>query len=160
MNKLLPKILGALVLLLILIQFVRLPRNTSSAPAGPDDFLVKYSVPAPFRQQIQTSCYDCHSNHTHYPWYANIQPVGWWLQHHVDEGKRELNFSEFGSFTPKRQVHKLDETVKELTKQDMPLASYTLTHPEAKLSAQDSQAMADWFRQLHAALASQYGQGS
>lgn len=99
---------------------------------------------------IHTSCYDCHSNNTTYPWYSEIQPVAWWLADHVKEGKSELNFSEFATYTAKKGDHKLDEFIKMLKEGEMPLTSYTLIHGDAKLTAEQIVELTDWAEQLRA----------
>ena len=130
------------------LQFFRPARNVSTAAPGPDDFLVRYAVPEPFRHELQASCYDCHSNHTRYPWYANVQPVGWWLQSHVNDGKRHLNLSAFGQYSDERQADKIDDMIEELTFRTMPLKSYTFIHRHAKLTVRESNALADWLSNL------------
>ena len=93
---------------------------------------------------LQTSCFDCHSNYTNYPWYTNIQPIGWWLNHHVDEGKEELNFSEFESYSLKRKLHKLEEIKEMVEEGEMPLSSYTLIHGDTKLSPEQKEILYTW----------------
>lgn len=142
------KFVWGAALVLAAIQLVRPTRNVSSATAGPDDFLVRYAVPEPYRRQFQTSCYDCHSDHTRYPWYANVQPIGWWLQSHINEGKAHLNLSEFGRYSGSRQADKIDDMIEELTFRTMPLKSYTFIHRGAKLTPPESNALADWLQHL------------
>lgn len=142
------RILWGAAIVFAALQFVRPARNVSSAPAGPDDFLVCYAVPQPYRQQLQTSCYDCHSDHTRYPWYANVQPIGWWMQSHVNRGKRHLNLSEFGRYSDERKGDKIDDMIEELTFRTMPLKSYTFIHRDAKLTPMESNALADWLQHL------------
>lgn len=137
---------------LVAIQFIRPPRNISPDAPGPDDFVVKYAVPEPFRGQLRESCYDCHSDNTRYPWYANVQPVAWWLQSHVDEGKEELNLSRFGRYGDGRKADKLDEMIEELTFGTMPLKSYTLVHRQAALSDAEAKALAGWLEKLRDSL--------
>jgi hypothetical protein len=83
---------------------------------------------------LKSSCYDCHSNKTNYPRYSKINPVGMWLNHHIEEGKAELNFSNFAAYDKKNLDHKLEETAEEVAEGHMPLPSYTLVHADAKLS--------------------------
>jgi hypothetical protein len=132
-------VLGALVLL----QFVRPTRNTGTV-MGANHISNIVAVPQEVEQLLATACYDCHSNQTTYPWYTNIQPIGLWMGHHVDEGKDELNFSEFASYKKKRQLHKLDEIVEMIDEKEMPLASYTLIHTNAKLTAEQSSLLITW----------------
>ena len=103
-----------------------------------------YSAPPEVRKILETACYDCHSNQTHYPWYAQIQPVGWWLASHINDGKSQLNFSEFASYTEHRRAKKLQSVVDEVTDRSMPLSSYTWIHREAKLTDAQIKLVANW----------------
>ena len=80
---------------------------------------------------LKSSCYDCHSNHTKYPWYNNVTPVSWWIASHISEVKEELNFSEWENYTLKKKKHKLKEIIEETGEGEMPLRSYLWTHVEA-----------------------------
>jgi hypothetical protein len=137
------KITFGLLAILVVIQFFRPTRN-SAAEENANEISKHYTVPADIHVVLKKSCYDCHSNNTAYPWYASIQPVGWWLQGHVDEGKRELNFSEFGTYDQKKAKHKFEEIEEMVREGEMPLGSYTLIHGDAKLSAEQSAAIASW----------------
>lgn len=132
-----------LVVVLVAIQFIRPTRNTGELE-GPNDISKHYQVPAEIHAVLKKSCYDCHSNKTEYPWYANLQPVGWWLQSHVNEGKDELNFSEFGTYPEKKAKHKFEEIEELVNEGEMPLSSYTIIHGDAKLSAEQTTAIASW----------------
>ena len=132
-----------LLVALIIIQFFHPARNSSSQLLATDITAVA-AVPVNVQQVLSRACYDCHSNNTRYPWYMNIQPVAWYLAHHITEGKKEINFSEFGSYSHKKQVHKLQEMVNELKEGDMPLSSYTLIHGDAKLSEADKTLLINW----------------
>jgi len=140
------KIFIALIAVLVIIQFIRPSRNISTGPFA-NDISTKFSVPAEVKQVLDKSCNDCHSNNTYYPWYSNIQPIGWWLQYHVNEGKHELNFNEFASYPAKKQDHKLEESVETVNEGEMPLSSYTLVHTEAKLSPQEKQILINWAKE-------------
>lgn len=74
-------------------------------------------------------CFDCHSNQTHWPWYAGVAPLSWLIQHHVDEGRHELNFSEWD----RRQSESWQAAV-ETSTGDMPVFGYLSLHPEARLT--------------------------
>jgi hypothetical protein len=135
-------VIGILIVL-ILLQFVRPQRNTGNA-FGRNDLTHEVQVPDSIMKILKVSCFDCHSNHTNYPWYAEINPVSWWLNHHINEGKRELNFSEFATYSAKKKDKKLDETAKQVKEHEMPLSSYTLIHTDAKLNDQQVQALVQW----------------
>ena len=141
------KIIIALLVAFVIIQFFRI--DTSNPPVNKGmDFLTIKNTPLELAKAIRTSCYDCHSNESVYPWYSNIQPVAWWLQDHIEEGRKELNFSTFSTYEPKRQAHKLEEAAEQIEKGDMPLESYVLGHPEAKLTAEQQKNLIQYFRQM------------
>lgn len=137
------KIVFGLVLLLVVIQFFRPTRNISTEVLSTDMFRV-YTAPVPVQALVKTACYDCHSNNTNYPWYAQVQPVGWWLASHIKEGKAEINFSEFGSLPHRRQISKLKDIEGSIRDGSMPLSSYTLIHRNARLTDEEKKMMDDW----------------
>ena len=137
--KLVKKILVVLLAALVVIQFFHPSKNEGSAD-GPNAM----AMPADVRNILETSCYDCHSNHTNYPWYNNIQPVAWWLNDHVNEGKREINFSEFNTYKLKRKIKKMKEIREQLEEGEMPLSSYTLIHSNAKLTEAQKTRLLAW----------------
>lgn len=141
------KILIALSVILIIIQFIKPSKNQSIAPT-PNDIFANFEASESTKQLIQTSCYDCHSNNTVYPWYSEIQPVAWWIADHINEGKSELNFSEFASYTPKKADHKLEEVIEMIQDREMPLKSYTLIHGDAKLSEAQKTEIITWAEKL------------
>lgn len=133
----------ALLVILILIQFLR-PEKNQSTGLSPNDITTKYAVPANVHTVLKRSCFDCHSNNTTYPWYNNIQPVAWWLNHHIHEGKDELNFSEFATYPPKKARHKLEEIGEAVTDGWMPLGSYLWIHHDARLKPEEAKLIANW----------------
>ena len=141
------KFLIALSVVLIVIQFIKPAKNQSIAPT-PNDIFANFEASESTKQLIQTSCYDCHSNNTVYPWYSEIQPVSWWIADHINEGKSELNFSEFASYTPKKADHKLEEVIEMIQEGEMPLKSYTLIHGNAKLSEVQKTEIITWAKEL------------
>ena len=112
------------------------------------DFLTITSAPKDISNILTTSCYDCHSNTTKYPWYANIAPVSWWMKHHIDEGKEHVNFSIWGDYPKKKADHKLEECVEYVEKGEMPMSSYTWTHGDAKLSEAQIKSLLEFFKGL------------
>jgi len=95
---------------------------------------------------LKTACYDCHSHETKYPWYSNIAPVSWWIKGHIDEGKKNLNFSEWGNYPLKKANHKLEESAEEVEEKHMPITPYMFTHPAAKISSEQRTALVDFFK--------------
>lgn len=142
--RLLKIVLLVFAVLLVGAQFVRPAKNLAPGTPGPDDLTVLRPPSAEVKAVLERACYDCHSNHTRYPWYAEIQPVGWWLANHVKEGKAHLNFSTFGTYPAKRQTRKLNELIDEVEEGNMPLTSYTLTHADARLTPAEIKALTAW----------------
>jgi hypothetical protein len=103
-------------------------------------------VPGHIQNILKASCYDCHSNHTNYPWYASINPLGLWLDHHIREGKEELNFSDFSRYDKKKLDHKLEETLEEVQEGHMPLPAYLWLHDEAKLNQHQINQVVAWVK--------------
>lgn len=140
--NILKKILLVILLVFIAMQFIRPARNNSQI--GQADIANQLIVPANVEGILKTSCYDCHSNNTRYPWYANIQPMGWLLAEHIKDGKADLNFNEFDSYSKRRQLSKLKAIGSSVKEGTMPLSSYTLLHQDAKLSKEEKKLVIDW----------------
>ena len=87
---------------LVVIQFFPIILNESDY-VPQSDFMVENQVPATIKNRLQVSCYDCHSNNTDYPWYSKIQPAAWFLEDHIQEGKDELNFNEWATYSDRRK---------------------------------------------------------
>jgi hypothetical protein len=132
---------------LIVIQFFGINKNQNSGDQ-PNHISKQFAVPADVEVILKTSCYDCHSNNTVYPWYANIQPLAWWLQGHVNEGKEELNFDEFAIYNPRKQFKKMEETEEMITEGEMPLSTYTIIHSNAVLSASQKETLINWTKSI------------
>ena len=145
------KILLGLLVLLLAIQFIRQSKNFAPAPS-PADIQIRHPLPPETRRILETACYDCHSNYTRYPWYAEVQPVSWWLADHIKEGKSHINFSEFDRLTPKRAARKLEQCADEVTDGGMPLTSYKFIHAEARLTDAQRKTLADWFDAVRATI--------
>lgn len=138
------KIIGlVLFIVVIAIQFIQPVRN-ESGQVNQNSITKIYPVPKKVQMILSVACYDCHSNNTRYPWYANIQPVGWWMSLHIKEAKSELNFDEFGSYSKRRQQSKLKSIINSIDDGTMPLSSYTLIHKDAILSKEDKMSIKDW----------------
>lgn len=136
---------------LVTIQFFRIEKNLNTGEQV-NHISKQFALSAEVENILKTSCYDCHSNNTVYPWYSHIQPVAWWLQNHVNEGKEELNFDEFATYTPREQYHKLEEAVEMVKEGEMPLSSYTLAHSDARLSQVQKETLVAWCDELMRAI--------
>jgi hypothetical protein len=137
---------GLLVILIVTvtIQFIQPARNVDNGQILPVHFAKVCKVPANVHAILKASCYDCHSNNTRYPWYSKIQPGGWWMASHIKKGKTELNFSDFGNYSNRRQQSKLGSIAGSIKDGTMPLASYRWIHGNAKLSKEDKVVLMNW----------------
>ena len=141
------KILVILLVAVVLIQFFRIDKN-NPAPTPGMDFLTIKNTPESTAKLIRNGCYDCHSNESKYPWYSNVQPIAWFLKDHIDQGRKELNFSTFATYEPKRQAHKLFEAAEMIEKGEMPLDSYVLGHPEANYTDAQKQEVIQYLKSV------------
>ena len=137
------KILSGLLTGFVAIQFIQPARNKSDKVL-PTDITNTVAVSNQVLNILQNSCYDCHSNNTRYPWYSSIQPGAWWMASHIRKGKADLNFSEFGAYSNRRQESKLKAIANSIKDKTMPLRSYTLLHKNAKLSIDDKAVLLNW----------------
>jgi hypothetical protein len=112
------------------------------------DFTKTFKVPENVQILLKKSCYDCHSNNTNYPWYNKVQPLSWVLENHIKEGKEELNFSEFGVYSKRRQKSKLKSILNQIKDDEMPLSSYTLIHRESRLTISDKKEVITWINKM------------
>jgi hypothetical protein len=118
------------------IQFIPVSRNNSGKTTSAD-FIQFYDPPEMVSGILKVSCYNCHSDSTDYPWYAYFQPVGLFIENHINRGKENLNLSEFGNYSGRRQYSKLISMIDQIEGNEMPLPAYTLIHRDAKLSGED-----------------------
>lgn len=140
-------LLKVLLVVFIILQFFRIDKTNPTVDKNMD-FLTIKKTPENVATLIKSACYDCHSNETIYPWYSNIQPFGWFLKDHIDEGRRELNFSNFATYEPARQARKLNKAAKEVKEGEMPLESYILIHKDAKLTPQQKELLVTYFNTM------------
>ena len=140
------KILVAIGIVFIAIQFIQPAHNKSGQELITD--ISKIVIISDSVQAIlKNACYDCHSNNTNYPWYSNIQPMGWLMANHIKQGKKALNFSEFGSYSQRRQLSKLNGIANSIRDDIMPLSSYKLMHKNAQLSTNEKTLIINWVQQ-------------
>jgi cytochrome c551/c552 len=122
----------ALIVTLVVLQLVPYGRRHTNPPARVEP---PWDAPAT-RILAVRACYDCHSNETVWPWYSDVAPVSWLAQRDVDEGRRKLNFSEWDR--PQKEAR---ESAKTVRKGEMPPWFYILIHPDARLTAAETQAL-------------------
>jgi len=142
-----------LALLVVLVGLQVIPTRTNqNTEVALSDFIKTNKVPEDVGRMLLTSCYNCHSNNTNYPWYSNVQPVGWLLENHINKGKAVLNLSEFAGYSVRKQKSKLKSMANQIEKDEMPLSSYTLIHWDARLSKESKKALVDYLNALQDSL--------
>lgn len=127
----------------IVIQFFNPEKNPGILETN-QDFLKGSMVPDTLAAVLLNACYDCHSDHTRYPWYSKVSPLSWYLNHHIEEGKSHLNFSSWGMLDKAQKIGVLDEICEECTNGSMPLKSYLLIHRDARLGPDQIKSICEW----------------
>jgi Haem-binding domain len=140
------------VAMLLACQFVTVDRG--NPPVDPSkDLYATGTVPADVRAILRRSCDDCHSNETRWPWYSYVAPVSWLVAFDVREGREDLSFSKWGSYSDETKEQKLRAICRRVRQGEMPDGKYTLIHRGAHLSDADRQALCRWTDQARKALA-------
>ena len=147
--KILKKIIILVAIVLVISQFFSPDKNNGDI-ATVAAFIVETNPPEEVKNILETTCFDCHSAKTTYPWYNSITPVNYWLDEHIRDGKKHLNFSKWNTYSLKKKEHKMDELHEEVEEGEMPLNSYTWTHSEAKLSPAQIAAVVAWGKKVQA----------
>ncbi|WP_338770406.1 heme-binding domain-containing protein [Bernardetia sp. ABR2-2B] len=148
--KLKYKIIFVLLIIGVGIQFIPTPINQDRKENTPTAFVKLYSPPLKVQNLLKNSCNDCHSNYTAYPWYNKLQPMSWFLERHIKEGKSELNFDEFDTYSDRKKRNKLTSIKGQIEENEMPLSSYTFIHRESKLSDKEKEILIFYFDSLSA----------
>jgi hypothetical protein len=137
------KILFAIGIVFISVQFIQ-PDHNKSGQVLATDISEIASISDSIQAVLKNACYDCHSNNTNYPWYSYIQPIGWLMAKHITEGKVALNFSEFSSYSPRRQLSKMTGIANSIKDDIMPLSSYKLMHKNARITNEAKALIINW----------------
>lgn len=132
-----------IVIVAVVIQFIPSGRP-DVVTNNPKDLLLNNSVPENVKNMLRTSCYDCHSNETVYPWYAYVAPVSWLVSRDVRKGRKKMNFSEWENLDKIKKAEHLDSMSDALENEEMPLPIYLLMHANAKLTPEERQQLIDW----------------
>lgn len=146
------KILSILAIIMVAVQFIPRPLKNTCTAAQPSGIQYLAPLSDTVTALLKTACYDCHSNNTNYPWYSNIQPLAWYLNKHIVQGKKELNFDLFLNYSPRKQISKLESIAEQVQERTMPLSSYTLIHSGAGINKQQQQLIINWASETAAML--------
>ncbi|WP_312305923.1 heme-binding domain-containing protein [Chryseobacterium sp.] len=148
MNRSFTRIFLGGILIFLIIQVIQPVRNIDYGQVPSSDISKVYKIPENVQSILRTSCYDCHSNSTDYPVYGYIQPFSFFLENHIKEGKKELNFNEWGLYSKRKRSHKLDAVENQIRQRKMPLPSYLYLHQGAKLSDEKIKEIVDWIESV------------
>ncbi|HRG81784.1 MAG TPA: heme-binding domain-containing protein [Chitinophagaceae bacterium] len=149
------KIMWVLLASLIIIQFIHPKKNKAEGPQ-PNYIGAVYAIPADVKPILEKACLDCHSNNTRYPWYATFQPIHWWMNKHVVDGKKHINYDEYTNRPLRYQYHKMEETIEMVKEGEMPLKSYTWTHKDAKLTEAEKAKITGWAQSVMDTMKARY----
>ena len=133
------------VILVVCAQFVPVARDNPPAPAAN---LMYASAPGTVRKVFNESCINCHSNQTAWPWYSHIAPFSWIVTHDVHQGRKQFNFSDWSTYSPKKREEKLDAICEQLVNGDMPDGKYLLIHRRARLAQEEQEAVCTWVESM------------
>jgi len=141
MKKVIKYVLILLLVALVIIQFIRPDKNNG----GYESVMTFEKETKPSMEVagiLMENCYDCHSNQTRYPWYAEIAPFSYWLEEHIADGRKHFNVSAWESYSIKKKDHKLEELIEMVEKGEMPLDSYTWLH--GNLEENETRILLQW----------------
>ena len=131
------RIVAVLAAIFVMLQFFG-PARTN--PPVVSDL----QAPEDVKSILRRACYDCHSNETHWPWYSRVAPARWFVVDHVDHGRGDLNFSDWPNFDFEAQDIEFLDIAEQVANGEMPLASYLILHPGARLSDADRRRLLEW----------------
>jgi hypothetical protein len=141
------KIILSVVLVIACLQLKQIDRIPYEKPTEQDIFAMENSN-SELEILVKKNCYDCHSNQVNYPWYSSIAPISWFVQDHIEDGRKHMNFSEWGAYSNEKKAHKAEEGSEEVEEGEMPLESYAFIHRHANLSQEQRSMIVNWFAKL------------
>ena len=145
MNRTLKWIGISLVVLFVVSQAIR-PAKTNPAVDETKTMQANAHMTPEVATMLERACSDCHSSKTTWPWYSQIAPVSWFIVSDVNGARTHLSLSDWGTYASEKKASKLQEICEQVEKGDMPMKSYLLIHPIARLSESDKQVLCDWAR--------------
>ena len=136
----------SLVVLLVVSQAIR-PAKTNPAVDETQTMQANTHMSPEVAMILERACSNCHSSKTTWPWYSQVAPVSWFIVSDVNGARAHLSLSDWGTYKPEKKASKLQEICEQVEQGDMPLKSYVLINPAAKLSESDKQLLCDWSKQ-------------
>ncbi|MBZ0202006.1 MAG: heme-binding domain-containing protein [Ignavibacteria bacterium] len=143
-KKILKFVFVILLIGFVVIQFIGRPEKTTTAEVTAAHITKQLQVPSNVESILKRSCYDCHSNHTKWPWYSSIAPASWLVADDITTGRKKMNFSDWTSLSEAKREARLNEICEEIKSDEMPMPKYLLLHGEAKLSQADKDILCKW----------------
>lgn len=141
------KILLWIVVIFAFMQFIPVDR-TNKPVDKKQNFTDVLQSPKQVQEILKNACYDCHSNEVKYPNYAYVAPISWSVKSHINEGRENVNFSEWTSYNKEQKEHIIDEVIESVESKEMPLKGYVPMHPEANLTDAQRKVFIDYFKGL------------
>jgi len=141
--KWIKRLLVLIVVLLVVIQFVPIKTPSNNVNIS-NDLVSVEKLDGDVSVILKTSCYDCHSNQTPYPWYSHVAPVSWLVANDVKEGRAKLNFSDWKLNNKRRKIRQLEDIKEQVQQGEMPMGIYTVIHKKAKLTESQKQLLVKW----------------
>jgi hypothetical protein len=132
-----------IVVIFVALQFIR-PVKENPPTDQSMTITAQSGITPAVATLIKASCFDCHSNETRWPWYCEVAPMSWLVVNDVTDGRKHLNFSEWGKYTKSKRVLKLGQIYEQVSKNEMPLPKYLTIHADARLSAADRDSLTNW----------------
>lgn len=149
------KILLILLTALVIIQFIHPKKNKAEGPQ-PDYIGNSFTISGDVKSILAKACNDCHTNNTKYPWYTNIQPVHWFLNNHIKNGKRKFNLDEYTSRSLRYQYNKMEDVIEQIKEGGMPLNQYLWIHKTARLTQPEKDILISWANSIMDTLKARY----
>lgn len=147
MKKVLKILVASGLFIFVAAQFYQPAVNKDEGQIYTTDFANVYNVPIDIKVMLQTSCYDCHSNNTNYVWFDYIQPARAFVDSHIGNGKKQLNFNEWASYSTRKQERLLNSIKKQIETKQMPLSSYLMLHNDAELNDEQINQLTNWLKE-------------
>ena len=141
--KWIKRLLVLIVVLLVVIQFVPVKAPSNNINTS-NDLVSVEKLDGDVSVILKSSCYDCHSSQTHYPWYSHMAPVSWLVANDVKEGRAKLNFSDWKLNNKRRKIRQLEDIKEQVQQGEMPMGIYTVIHKKAKLTESQKQLLVKW----------------
>jgi hypothetical protein len=144
MKKIIKLTAAVIIVAVIVIQFINRPDKSTTSEITPSHITKVMNVPSNVESILKRSCYDCHSDHTVWPWYSSIAPVSWLVSDDVVKGRKKMNFSQWAKIPASKREARLNEICEEIKSDEMPLPPYLIMHSDAKLSQADKDILCQW----------------